>query len=158
MELSRLCSEQPKKWHKFVPPLLFAYREAPQRFTGFSPLRIVIWPHGESPITNLELWTGNIAPNKVRNTYQYVFELQDRIQDTLRIARERILQAQEKQKHYYDPRNRPRKLDKVLILLPTSHNKMLMFWDGPHKVVSLGRNNNFKVQCEKRLKLITLTY
>ena len=28
--LRRLCNEQPRKWHRFVNPLLFAYKEAPQ--------------------------------------------------------------------------------------------------------------------------------
>ena len=27
--LQRLCSEQPRQWHRFINPLLFAYREAP---------------------------------------------------------------------------------------------------------------------------------
>ena len=27
--LRRLCSEQPRQWHRFINPLLFAYREAP---------------------------------------------------------------------------------------------------------------------------------
>ena len=27
--LQRLCSEQPRQWHRFINALLFAYREAP---------------------------------------------------------------------------------------------------------------------------------
>ena len=32
--LQRLCSEQPKQWHRFINPLLFAYREAPREAGG----------------------------------------------------------------------------------------------------------------------------
>ena len=28
--LRRFCSEQPRQWHRFITPLLFAYREDPQ--------------------------------------------------------------------------------------------------------------------------------
>ena len=35
--LRRLCLEQPRQWHRFINPLSFAYREAQQEATGFSP-------------------------------------------------------------------------------------------------------------------------
>ena len=34
--LKRLCAQQPKQWHRFIDPLLFAYREVPQQSTGFA--------------------------------------------------------------------------------------------------------------------------
>ena len=36
--LKRLCSEQPRQWHRLINPLLFAYREVPQESTGFHRL------------------------------------------------------------------------------------------------------------------------
>ena len=36
--LMRLCHEQPRQWHRFTNPLLFAYREARQEAKGFSHL------------------------------------------------------------------------------------------------------------------------
>ena len=39
--LRRVCNEQPRQWHRFVNPLLFAYREAPQEATGFSPFKLL---------------------------------------------------------------------------------------------------------------------
>ena len=39
--LRSLCIEQPRQWHCFVNPLLFAYREAPQEATGFSPFELL---------------------------------------------------------------------------------------------------------------------
>ena len=35
--LKRLCSEQPRQWHRYINPLLFAYGEVPQESNGFSP-------------------------------------------------------------------------------------------------------------------------
>ena len=39
--LRRLYYEQPRQWHCFVNPLLYAYREAPQEATGFSPFELL---------------------------------------------------------------------------------------------------------------------
>ena len=39
--LKRLHSEQPRQWHRYINPLLFAYREVPQESTGFSPFELL---------------------------------------------------------------------------------------------------------------------
>ena len=39
--LKRLCNELSHQWHRFLNPLLFAYKEAPQEATGFSPLELL---------------------------------------------------------------------------------------------------------------------
>ena len=36
--LKRLCSEQPRQWHRFTNPLLFAYREVPRSLLVFHRL------------------------------------------------------------------------------------------------------------------------
>jgi len=38
--LKRLCSEQPRLWHLYINPLLFAYREVAQEFKRFSPFEL----------------------------------------------------------------------------------------------------------------------
>ena len=35
--LRRLCYDQPRQWHRFINPLLFPYKEAPQESIGFCP-------------------------------------------------------------------------------------------------------------------------
>ena len=61
------------------------------------------------------------------------------------LAAEQMREAQEKQKVWYDRNARMRELkpnDQVLILLPTSHNKLLAKWQGPYKVLRrLGKVN-----------------
>ena len=39
--LNRLCSEHPRQWHRFIKPLLFAYREVRQESTGFSQFELL---------------------------------------------------------------------------------------------------------------------
>jgi len=74
--LKRLCSEQPRLWHHYINPLLFAYPEVAQESTGFSPFEL---PYGRAvrgPMYILkELWTKEVEVPEVKNSYQYVFEL-----------------------------------------------------------------------------------
>ena len=54
-----LCNEHPHQWHRFVNPLLFAYREAPQEATRFSPFELLCGRTVHRPVQILkELWTG----------------------------------------------------------------------------------------------------
>ena len=52
--LKRLCSEQPRQWHRFINPLLFAYREVLQESTGFSPFELLYGRAVTGPMTILK--------------------------------------------------------------------------------------------------------
>ena len=39
--LKRLCTERPKDWDRYIPAVLFSYREVPQSSTGFSPFELL---------------------------------------------------------------------------------------------------------------------
>ena len=151
--LKRLCSEQPRQWHRFINPLLFAYREVPQESTGFSPFELLYGRAVRGPMTILkELWTKEVEEPEVKNSYQYVFELREKLEDTLKLAHSQLQKAQDKGKHYYDRKTRARKLQpgkKVLVLLPTDHNKLLMKWKGPFEVSSVVALNDYRGK-EKR--------
>ena len=43
--LKRLAAEQPKEWPRYIAPLLFVYREAPQSSLKFSPFEL---PYGSA--------------------------------------------------------------------------------------------------------------
>ena len=107
--LKRLCSEQPRQWHRFINPLLFAYREVPQESTGFSPFELLYGRAVRGPMTILrELWTKEVEEPEVKNSYQYVFELREKLEETLKLAHSQLQKAQDKGKHYYDRKTRVR--------------------------------------------------
>ena len=66
-----------------------------------------------------ELWTKEVEAPEVKNSYQYVFELREKLEDTLKIAHEELQKSQQKGKHYYDRKTKIQPGDKVLVLLPT---------------------------------------
>ena len=121
--LKRLCSEQPRQWHRYINPLLFAYREVPQESTEFSPFELLYGRAVRGPMLILkELWTKEVEEPEVKNSYQYVFELREKLEDTLKLAHTELQKAQLKGKHYYDRKTKARKFApgyKVLVLLPT---------------------------------------
>ena len=118
--LKRLCSEQPRHWHRYINPLLFAYREVPQESTGFSPLELLYGRAVRGPMFILkELWTKELEEPEVKNSYQYVFELREKLEDTLKLAHSELQKAQHKGKHNYDRKAKVRRFaqgDKVLIV------------------------------------------
>ena len=80
--------------------------------------------------------------------YQYVIELRDRLEQTCKLAHENLKRVQVKQKAYYDRRARSRKFDvgdKVLLLLPTDSNKLLLQWKGLYEVVEVVNRMDYKI-------------
>ena len=95
--LRRLCSEQPRQWHRFINPLLFAYREAPQEAAGFSPFELLYGRTVRGPVQILkELWTKETDVLEVKTSNQYVLELRERLDDTMKIALEELKRSQAK--------------------------------------------------------------
>ena len=100
-----------------------------------------------------ELWTEKETP-EVSNTYQYVLELRNRLEETCKIARDSLYDAKSVYKHHYDKSTRHiglKKGDKVLLLLPTSHNKLMLQWKGPYKVVEVVNRMDYKVKVDDRV-------
>ena len=130
--LKRLCSEQPKQWHRYINALLFAYREVPQASMGFSPFELLYGRTVRGPMTILkELWTEEFDEAEVKTSYQYVIDLREKLERTLKLSREELKRSQARYQRYYNRNAKDRKFvvgDKVLILLPTDKNKLLMQW------------------------------
>ena len=56
--LKRMCAERPKDWDRYLPALLFAYREVPQESLGFSPFELLYGRTVRGPMCILkEVWT-----------------------------------------------------------------------------------------------------
>ena len=109
------------------------------------------------PISILkELWTSDIEESEVKNSYQYVFELREKLEDKLEIAHSELQKVQQRGKPCYDRNAKVRKFkpgDKVLVLLPTDHNKLLMQWKGPYDISEVVGLNDYKVKVKGKTKV-----
>ena len=75
-----------------------------------------------------ELWAKSEEP-ELQTTYQYVFDLRNKLAETCQVAKKSLEEAQGVYKNYYDRKGRNRRFDvdqKVLVLLPTEHNKLIL--------------------------------
>ena len=96
------------------------------------------------------MWTGETDGTEVKTSFQCVLELRERLDNTMKIAQEKLLKSRKKNKTLYDRRARRKEFqecDKVLLLLPTDTNKLLMQWKGPYKIMSrCGKGNDYQVE------------
>lgn len=156
--LKRICAEKPKDWDKYINALLFAYREVPQESLGFAPFELLYGHTVRGPMQILkELWTEEIPDDDVKTTYQYVIDLREKLEETCKIAHEQLEKAQQKQRKYYNKKTKVRKMkvgDKVLILLPTEANKLLMQWKGPLDIVERLGDMDYRVNIDGKIKTI----
>ena len=128
--LKKMCQERPTDWDRYINAVLFAYREVPQASTGFSPFEMLYGRSVRGPLGLLkEMWTNTDSNSDEVNTYQYVTDLRNRLEETCELVHSNLLKSAERYKHHYDKNKRIRKLnvgDNVLVLLPTSSNKLLL--------------------------------
>ena len=154
--LRKMCEEQPKDWDRYLNPLLFAYREAVQESTGFSPFELLFGRVVRGPLAILrELWTGEVLEPDTKTTYQYVLDLKDRLEATCQVAQGNLSKSAERYKRQYNRKAKDRKFavgDEVLLLLPTDTNKLLMHWQGPFEVVQKVGQLDYKINMNGKVK------
>ena len=155
--LRKVSAERSTDWDRYIPALLFAYREVPQASLGFSPFELLYGRTVRGPMTILfELWSGEEVSEEEKSTYQYVLELRQRIEETCQLAHEELRSAQSKQGKYYNAGARKKDLevgDKALVLLPSDTNKLLVQWKGPYSVIKKVYENDFILQIDGKEKM-----
>ena len=95
-----------------------------------------------------ELWSVEETDEHARLTYQYVIDLRERLEKTCKLEQDNVRKLDMKQNAFYDKRARSRKFDvgdKVLLLLPSESNKVLLQWNGPYEVLEVVSMMNYKI-------------
>ena len=105
---------------------MFAYREARQEAIGFSPFELLYGRTVRGPVQILEeLWYEEEEVPEVTTSYQYVLELRERLDETMKLAQAELEKNQGRNKNLYNRKAKDQVGDKVLVLLPTDQNKLL---------------------------------
>lgn len=155
--LRKVCLSHPRRWHLYIAPALFAVREMPHSSLKFSPFELLYGRRVRGPLTILrELWSNQQINTDIRTIYQYVFELRNRLEDAARIAAQNAEISGKVYKQYFDRTARTRSLkigEEVLLLLPTSHNKLLMQWRGPFTIVDKRNDVDYVINVRGKLRL-----
>ena len=155
--LKKLCEGRPRDWDRYLPAILFAYREVPQASLGFSPFELVYGRTVRGPMAVLkQLWTDEQASEEVRTTYQYVVDLRNKLEEVCKLAQENLCDARGRQAKYYNKKAKERHFevgDKVLLLLPLEHNKLQVSWRGPFEVTEKKGGQNYRIRVGDKDKL-----
>lgn len=134
--LRKFVSQTGSDWDQWLPYLLFAYREVPQASTGFSPFELLYGRQVRGPLDLLkDHW--ETPTSQQDNVVAYVLQMRDRLERMTTLAQEHMKTAQANQKLWYDKKARQRTFQvgqQVLLLLPTSDNKLLAKWHGPYEI------------------------
>ena len=143
--LRKFIDENIRDWDKFIPYILFAYREVPNSSTGYSPLELLHGRMIRGPLSVIkESWMSK--NNGESNLLSYILEFRRRMSTMQEAVSETLKESQVKQKRLYDQQSSQRKFevgDKVIVLLPTPGSKLESKWTGPYSVTvvhSDGRN------------------
>ena len=152
--LRRTAWDEGKDWDKWVPYLLFAYREAPQSSTGFSPFELVYGRQIRRPLDIFkETW--ETSKKSKESIISYVLSMQEKLSEMSELARENLTKAQKRQKRWYDENARERRFepgDQVLVLLPTETSKLLAQWHRPYPVLRRLSAVNYEVDMYDKKK------
>ena len=155
--LRKVSREEPREWDRYIPALLFAYRELPNETLGFSPFELMYGHSPRGPIGLLaEKWTGKETEEEAQNVYQYVTDLKDRILTTCKLAQESADKKTDTYKYFADRKAKPRTLragDKVLVLLTEEHNKLRVLWKGPFTVKEVISAVNYRIDMKGTCKV-----
>ncbi|KAM7394882.1 hypothetical protein PAMA_006561 [Pampus argenteus] len=136
--LQKFVNDTGKDWDRWLPFLLFAYREVPQASTGFSPFELLYGWEVQGPLDLLrKSWEGPSTAASDRGVVQFVLEMRDRLERYQEEAMVNLREAQKNQKAWYDQNARHREFQpgqKILLLLPSSNSKLLAKWQGPYSI------------------------
>ena len=137
--LKTFVGEHVQAWDKYLPYLLFAYREVPCKSTGYSPFELL---YGRTVRDPLAIVKENWVEKKPTegNIVSHVLEIRRRLATMQEIVKENLKRAQSQQKRVYDSQSSHRRLevgDKALVLLPSPGKKLEMRWQGPFTVTKV---------------------
>jgi len=137
--LKKFVGECVNTWDKYLPYLLFAYREVPSESIGYSPFELLYGHTIRGPLSVIkEAWLEK-RPDR-SNMTSYVLEMRKKLSTMQQVVQKNLDKAQGKQKQIYDAHSSRRKFDvgdKALVLLPTPGSKLEVKWQGPYTVTKV---------------------
>ena len=155
--IQKMAAEKPSDWDRYIPALLFSYREVAQASLGFSPFELVYGRSVRGPMSVLrDIWADEDINEQTKTTYQYVLELREMLESTCKLAHDELRKAQGNQHKWFNKKAKAKHLkegDQVLLLLPTKLNKLEMQWQGPFDIIKKVRENDYVINLDGQHKM-----
>ena len=149
-----IVSDKPREWDLKLPYLLWAYREVPCNTTGVSPYQLVYGKVSRGPLSVLkDNWSDYCKTDAdlKKSTVEYLTSVKENLELVRNLARNNTVKAVEKYVDYYNLHANEKCFDvgdAVLVLFPSSTNKLLSVWQGPGIVTARVSKNTYRVGLE----------
>ncbi|KAL4136407.1 hypothetical protein QTP88_007955 [Uroleucon formosanum] len=141
--LRHFVSEQKQNWDQYIAYAMFVYNSSIHATTGYQPYELVYGRQVEVPHSLSR------NPQPCYNYDDYNFELRNKLQESHKLARDKIIKTKEKAKTNYDKNERSINInvgDKVLTKDHTQKGKLSPKWKGPFEVINIHDNQNVSIQ------------
>ncbi|XP_064469813.1 uncharacterized protein LOC135384546 [Ornithodoros turicata] len=154
---SKICcihiiQREQRGWDRFIPYLLWAYREVPHDTIGISPFEMLYGRTPTGPLAILKnTWTGEVdLPDTLRESpSEYLRELREELHRTAEIARVTGENQQDIYAGYYNRQAKAKEFavwTQVLLHDSDPPSKLHPRWSGPHTVVAKERQHTYVIE------------
>lgn len=130
-------------WDEYLKLAAFSYNTSVHEGTKFTPYELVFGKLARVPSSDPP-----IGDSTNESYAEYLTTLFNRIRDTQSYARQNLIAAKERSKHYYDQRTQPRNFrigKEAFLLKEPRKGKLSDQYLGPYTIVEILRNNNVKI-------------
>lgn len=154
--LSTYVNEFHSDWDEYLPYVMQAYRSAVHETTGYTPNFLML---GREVSTPLDLMYELPYQAKVVPRNEWVWILQEKMEEAHKIVRNSVKQAMGRQKIYHDRKLAFEKFkagDQVFVYFPVRKpgrsSKLTSFWHGPFQILNKCSDLTYRVNCGSRGK------
>ena len=139
--ISKLATDHPKQWHKYVPTAMWCLRETINETNGVAPWIFGFLPRGPLAILK-DSWCGeNLPVNLVRMQPHIYVSFIEKLEITKSYAASHAEREQNRYAAHYNLRSRDKHFgvgERVLVLMPDSiSSRMFSKWSGPGSIVEV---------------------
>ena len=144
------------QWDRLLPYMLFAYRDAPQETTGFSPFELLFAYPVRSPLTLLHNnWTTEQDKDHPPDVIKFMTDVREKFHETREMATKNATSAQKRTRKWYKAKSRKRNFqpgDQVLAIIPKKKNPLSYIWSGPYTILQKVGNVNYWIKTQSKRK------
>ena len=156
--LSKYVGRNQRILDEHIPLALLAYRSSVHESTALSPAMMTYGRELDLP-ADLIYGSQDVASSQACEAPAYVTKLCDRMEKIRKLARDKLLESNERHKRAYDLKqfqNNYKVGDQVLLLMPSvkkgKNKKLSSRWTGPYRIVEVLSNVVFRISLNNQAK------
>ena len=156
--LSKYVGENHRSWDEHLPLVLLAYRSSLHESTSLSPAMMTYGRELDLP-ADLIYGSPDIASSQTGESPAYVTTLCDRMEKIHNLARDKLIESNERHKRTYDLKqfqNNYKVGDQVLLFMPAikkgRSKKLSSRWTGPYRIVEVLSDVVFRIRLNNQVK------